>query len=106
MQLHPGPFFLMQTKIKKSELRLNDEKRQLIMIGDTIEFSNQENSQEKIRTEVTYLHHYPDFKSLFEEVKSDYPDDDMEGFVQGMYKYYTPGDELRYGALEIGIKLI
>ena len=40
MKLNPDPFTAIETGKKNIELRLNDEKRQQIKIGDTITFTN------------------------------------------------------------------
>ena len=55
--------------------------------------------------EVTYLHYYPDFARLFEGIHSDYPDWKVSDFIQEMRQYYLRQDELKYGAVEIGLKL-
>jgi ASC-1-like (ASCH) protein len=39
MKLQPNPFEQIKNGSKTLELRLNDEKRQLIKVGDEIEFS-------------------------------------------------------------------
>lgn len=43
MNLAPAPMQMMRSGQKTIELRLYDEKRQRISIGDTIEFANTEN---------------------------------------------------------------
>jgi ASC-1-like (ASCH) protein len=63
MHLHPTPFTQIKTDQKTIELRLNDEKRQLIMIGEVIEFINRE-TEEKIRARVVELLTFPDFWTL------------------------------------------
>lgn len=41
MRLHPEPFEKIKNGTKIIEMRLNDEKRQKVQIGDKIEFENQ-----------------------------------------------------------------
>lgn len=106
MKLYGDSFAKMTKGSKKSELRLNDEKRQLLHVGDTIEFCNTLNQGETVQVEITYLNTYPNFTELFEGVKQDYPSWEKEPFIQGMYQYYSPEDEKKYGALEIGIRLL
>ena len=55
MRLHPEPFDKIKNGTKTIEMRLYDEKRQLLKVGDLIEFTNRANS-EKILTEVTNLY--------------------------------------------------
>jgi ASC-1-like (ASCH) protein len=106
MQLHAGPFAQIRDGSKRSELRLNDEKRQLVRLGDLIEFISRSDPEQKLLTEVTSLQAYPTFKELFAKVSKDYPQWDEASFLQGMRSYYTPEQETAYGALEIGIRLI
>jgi ASC-1-like (ASCH) protein len=106
MNLYADSFAKVLSGTKKSELRLNDEKRQQIHVGDTITFRNAASEDETIDTEVTYLKTYPNFASLFDGMQHDYPNCQKESFIQGMYQYYTPAKELRYGALEIGIRVL
>jgi ASC-1-like (ASCH) protein len=105
MRLHPESFEKIKNGQKTIELRLHDEKRRLIHVGDTIKFMNRAN-EENVITEVTYLKPYPNFKDLFSAVKDYYPSISEKEFVQEMYQYYSPKDEQQYGALEIGIQLV
>ena len=43
MKLHPRPFAKIKDGSKTIELRLYDEKRQRISVGDTLRFVNTEN---------------------------------------------------------------
>ena len=45
MHLDPEPYNKIAAGLKTIELRLNDEKRQMIEISDTIVFSNLENEE-------------------------------------------------------------
>ena len=105
MRLNPEPYSRIISGTKKSELRINDEKRQQIEVGDIIEFTNRENDQQKMSVEVTYLNTYPNFASMYEGVKQDYPSWEQEPFVRSMYQYYTPEEETKYGTVEIGFRL-
>jgi ASC-1-like (ASCH) protein len=105
MKLTAENFDLMNSGKKLSELRLNDEKRRRIQIGDQIEFRKLPELQESLLVEVLSLTSYPDFASLFEGVKDQYADWSKEAFIQGMHKHYSPEEEKNYGALAIGIKL-
>ena len=55
---------LLKSGKKTIELRLFDEKRQKIKIGDIIEFSNASNADDTFSAKVINLHKAPDFKSL------------------------------------------
>ncbi len=106
MKLQPSPFEKIKNGSKTLELRLNDEKRQLIKIGDTIEFSLATVPSQKILATVEALYHFPTFKELcysFDPVE--YGSADKEDYV-GMYKYYSKEDEAKYGVLGIRIGTI
>jgi ASC-1-like (ASCH) protein len=105
MKLQPSPFENIKNGSKTLELRLNDEKRQLITVGDEIEFSLATEPSQKILTTVSDLYYFPTFKDLcysFEPVE--YGSVDKEAYIE-MYKYYSKEDEVKYGVLGIRIKV-
>ncbi|HCC22416.1 hypothetical protein A2480_01295 [Candidatus Uhrbacteria bacterium RIFOXYC2_FULL_47_19] len=106
MKLHPYPFDRIKSGQKIDELRLNDEKRKLIKIGDQIEFSRRPDLKEKLIVKVISLNTYPNFVDLYEGVKKRYPTSDKDNFIEGLRQYYSPEDEVKFGALEIGIRLV
>ena len=55
MKLKPAPFAMIAAGKKTIELRLYDEKRQTIAVGDLIEFENTENSGEVLLARVEEL---------------------------------------------------
>ena len=65
MKLQDGPFRKMQKGRKTIELRLNDEKRQRVTVGDQIEFTNLENRTQKLLTRVIALHRFDSFEEMF-----------------------------------------
>ena len=52
MRLLPKPFELICSGVKTVEIRLNDEKRKKIQVGDTITFRKLPEEEESIVTEV------------------------------------------------------
>ena len=108
MNLCPEPFEMIRSGKKTIELRLNDEKRQAISVGDTIVFTNTKNSGNQIFAVVTALHKFKDFKELYENLpllKCGYTEDDIDSAKpEDMNIYYSKELEEKYGAL--GIELI
>ena len=105
MKLNNGPFKRIKNGTKTIELRLNDEKRQLLKIKDLIEFTNRTNN-EKMLVEITNLYHYPSFKELykhFDKVEMWYDGDDIAD-SKDMEEYYSPEEQSKYGVLAIKIK--
>lgn len=90
---------------KDIEVRLNDSKRQLIKIGDIIEFSHID-TYETLRVEVINLYKYKTFKELFECFPNNrlgLKDSDTYSIMD---KFYTEEEQNKYGSLGIEIRLI
>lgn len=110
MRLKTQPFAMIKSGEKRIELRLNDEKRQKIRIGDEITFVHAQNEAETLCCTVTALYPFPSFEKLYEklpinelgytmaELKTASPAD--------MDKYYSKEEQERYGVLGIRIKKI
>ena len=64
MNLNNRPFKSIKEGTKTIELRLNDEKRSLLKVGDEIEFTNRD-TNEKLSVDIINLHKYPSFKELY-----------------------------------------
>lgn len=64
MNLNNNPFNLIKNGTKTIELRLNDEKRQLLKENDFIEFTNRV-TLEKIIVKIEGLYKYSNFKELY-----------------------------------------
>ena len=78
MKLQPKYYDYILTGTKRIEIRLNDEKRQLINVGDKITFENRSDG-EKIQVKVLGLHKYPSFEELynhFDKVSMGYKEDE------------------------------
>ena len=105
MKLVDFAFKAIKNKEKDIEIRLNDEKRRLIDVGDIIEFVHID-TKEIIKTEVINLYHFDTFKELFDKF-----DNKRLGLKENdnasiMDKFYTKEEQEKYGALAIEIKLI
>lgn len=109
MNLFQNPFKMIRNGQKTIELRLNDEKRQLINIGDYIEFT-QIGSKEKILTLVMGIYRFNSFAELYKDLpllKCGYTEDNIATTSPvDMGKYYTVEQQMRYGVLGIEIKLV
>lgn len=109
MRLLPEPFEAMKSGSKTIEIRLNDEKRQKVKIGDTIVFHKLPEGKEKLSARVLDLLYYKDFKSLYQDIpfyKFGCSGKTMEWMIENTYKIYTREQEEKYGALGIRIELI
>ncbi|MDB5236981.1 MAG: hypothetical protein JWL88_83 [Parcubacteria group bacterium] len=105
MRLHPIPFEMIRSGSKTVEVRLNDEKRQLMQAGDIIEFSLRPDLTEKFQAVITSLDTFDNFKDAY----AAYPPREYGGESKEewelMYKYYSPEEETKFGALGIRLKI-
>ena len=107
MRLHKEPFELIKNGSKTIELRLYDEKRQMINIGDTITFENRSGG-DKIQVKVIALYIYPSFEELykhFDKISIGYKEDE-EADPKDMELYYSSEDQSKYGVVGIEMELI
>lgn len=109
MNLEPSAFLKIAKGSKTIELRLNDEKRQKINIGDRIEFRCGEINS-VIFAEVLKLHKFPDFEQLYKVLhleKCGYSKNHLKtAHYTDMEKYYTKEQIEKYGALGIELQKI
>lgn len=107
MKLNEGPFEAIKAGTKTIEMRLYDNKRRKIQVGDIIEFKNVVSSEE-IKVEVLALHVVPTFKDLytmFDKVSLGYADYEI-ALHTDMEQYYLITDIEKYGVVGIEIRLI
>ncbi|MEI3529716.1 MAG: ASCH domain-containing protein [Bacilli bacterium] len=107
MNLNDGPFTRIKSETKTIELRLNDEKRQLLKVKDLIEFTNRV-TLEVITVEVIGLYKYSNFEELykhFDKIAMGYDKDDIAN-PKDMEKYYSKEKQEKYGVIGIEIRVI
>lgn len=109
MRLEPEPFYQILTGRKSIELRLNDEKRQKIKVGDIIVFCNIQQPDQKLTSKVTNLYNFATFADLYLNLPLE-----QCGYLSkqissakytDMYKYYSKEDEKRFGVVGIEISI-
>lgn len=110
MKLNPEPFLKIACGYKTIELRLNDEKRQAVRVGDRIVFEITDGSGQTLETEVTALHHFADFAELYEALPLDrcgYLPEELESASPAdMEAYYSLEKQEKYGVLGIGVRIV
>lgn len=109
MKLRPQPFSAIRRGEKTFELRLYDEKRQMIRVGDTLRFTETE-SGERLAAEVVALHRFPTFAALYSALpltRFGYTEDQLAtASPEDMRAYYTKEEEEKYGVVAIEIKVL
>lgn len=107
MNLWHESFDKIKSKTKTIEMRLNDEKRSIIEIGDIIEF-NDTSSGEKIRCEVVNIFRYADFETLYQnhnKLSIGYQENETANPAD-MLAYYSEENIRKYGVVGIEISAI
>ena len=107
MNLQPKYFDFIKGGTKRIELRLYDEKRQSIQLGDIIEFAKSDD--EKFKAEVIGLLRYDSFADLFEDFDiSILADSSMtkQELLEVLGEFYTEEKQAEFGVIGIRIKLI
>ena len=107
MNLQPKYFDFIKGGTKRIELRLYDEKRQSIQLGDIIEFAKSED--EKFKAEVVGLLRYNSFADLFEDFDiSILADSSMtkQELLEVLEEFYSEEKQAEFGVIGIRIKLI
>lgn len=107
MTLFKEPFESIITGNKKIEVRLNDEKRRVLQIGDVIEFQKLPERTERIQVVVQELLVFETFREMYEAIP--FHEFDCEGWtmqemLDGTYDIYTPEQEAQWGVLGIRIE--
>ena len=106
MKLNPAPFGMIKSGRKTIELRLFDEKRRKIKVGDDIAFTNTETG-EKLTKTVKALHRFDSFEALYNALpllQCGYTEEDVAtACPSDMAQYYSPEEQAQYGV--IGIEL-
>lgn len=103
MKLKSEPFEKMRSGAKTIELRLNDEKRRLVKVGDFIEFTLIHDPVQKLTARVIALHHFDSFQKLYAALpkeKMGYTENETSN-LDHMDEYYPREKQEQYGVLGI-----
>ena len=110
MKLHASPFAMIASGEKTIELRLYDEKRRQISVGDTIRFTDINDASKTLLTKVKELFVFDSFEALYKTLpltECGYTDETVRtASPEDMREYYTPEQEKKYGVLGIRIEVI
>ena len=108
MKLNPAPYDMIKCGKKTIELRLFDEKRQQIKVGDSIVFTNTK-SGETIRATVLNLHCFDSFAALYGALpllRCGYTEENVtQATPTDMEMYYSVEEQRRYGVVGLEIVL-
>lgn len=107
MRLHPGPFEAIKSGEKIYEMRLNDEKRQQMKIGDMIEFVSRADGT-SFEAEIVGLSYYKNFAEMYTALPLDkcgYKADEVANAKpEDMEQYYSPAEIEKFGTVAIKLR--
>ena len=110
LNLHEGPFSMIAKGIKTIELRLLDEKRKLISVGDILIFKNAKDANATLSCTVKKLHIFANFEELYQALPLDkcgyLPEELSTASAKDMEVYYSAEKQANYGVVGIEIELI
>ena len=104
VHLHSDVFDIVKNGKKDIEVRINDEKRRLLKVGDTLVFLRRPNDDEEIRAKVVGLEYYDYFETLVDHYDmeriylSEYT---KEQYFNEMKRFYTLEEQEKNGVVAI-----
>lgn len=107
MHLAKQPFEQIKNGEKTVEIRLNDEKRKCLKVGDVLRFT-QVGGNETVTARIVALHSFETFLQLFSSdlfEKTGSGNMTAEQAAESMYAYYSRQQEERFGVLAIELQL-
>lgn len=106
MKLNSSSFEMIKSGEKTIELRLFDEKRQKVKVGDKIVFANTATG-EILNATVVKLHRFKTFNELYNSLsllKCGYTTENIDKATPSdMEQYYSVEEQMKYGV--VGIEL-
>ncbi len=106
MELNRSPFDKIKSGEKTIELKLYDEKRKLIKIGDIIIFTSAEDNDQEIKVKVVELLKHQSFGKLIDELPIGcFGHKTKDAALESIYSIYPCEKELEYGVVGIKIAL-
>ena len=109
LKLQPRYYEYILNGSKDIEIRLYDEKRQKINIGDIIIFEKEPELNESFKVKVVGLLRYENFDSLFNDFTIDRLADrsmSKSELLEELEKFYTKEKQKEYGVLGIRIEKV
>lgn len=110
MKLNPEPFEKIKSHKKIWEVRLNDDKRKGIHIGDRILFKKQPELLEGVLAKVVDIKHFNSFEEMSEVLSLTSvgfePGATKQDCVDCYHKYYTPAEEQKFGVVAFKLEVV
>ncbi len=107
MKLKPNSFASIKSGVKDIEMRLNDEKRQAVKVGDNVRFTNT-GTGGTLTAMVIARHEYPNFAGLyaaFDKTRLGYAPNEAASPAD-MAQYYPEEEILKNGVVGLELQLV
>lgn len=104
MKLQPKYFDFIKNGTKRIELRLFDDKRKAILLGETIRFLKEPEQTESFEVTVTGLLRYDNFEKLIKDFDISILADSFltkEDLLNDLEKFYPKEEQKKYSVLGI-----
>lgn len=108
LKLQPKYFDFIKNGTKRIELRLFDEKRSQINLGDTIKFKKEPELNETFDAKVIGLFRANTFEDLFKIIDIEHMADSSmtkEALLDDLEQFYTKEKQAQYGVVGILLEL-
>ncbi len=108
MKLKEIYFNKIKNGSKIYEIRLNDEKRQLIDVGDVIIFKNASDFNQTLKSIIVDLIYFDNFEEMattLPKEKVGFENENTSKIVEIYHQFYSIEDEKKYGIVAIKIEL-
>lgn len=109
MKLQKEQFEKVKNKSKIIEVRLFDEKRKKLKLGEIITFTNSDNENQKVKAKIINLHKFKYFSQLYSSFSiSDFGysnNTNKEKLLEIIYSIYSKEDEKKFGVLGIEFEI-
>ncbi len=110
MKLKQEPFEQIKSGVKIWEVRLNDDKRKAIHIGDRILFKKLPDLLEGVLTKVVDIKHFNHFEDMAGVLSLESvgfgKDANAKTCADVYHTYYTPQEEQEFGVVAFKLELI
>lgn len=109
MRLNPIPYEQILNREKTYEIRLNDEKRQIVKVGDTIIFAKRPECKKTMSVLVCEVLKFKSIADMAKKIPNKLIGFETGSRVQDIencyYAYYTKEEEQKYGVVAFKIKV-
>ena len=109
LHLHPEVFDVVASGNKNVEIRVNDEKRRQLKVGDTLVFLKRPDDVETITAKITKLVTFDTFLAVLDsyDMKRIYLETTTpEEYIALLKQFYTDEEESKYGVVAIEFEII